>query len=115
MSEYLFSYGTLQKDKVQLDLFGRLLNGARDSLKGYKVSPIEITDKTFLAKGEQKDQRIAVITNDKNDFIEGTVFEVTAEELLHADKYEPEDYKRIKVKLESGKGAWVYAGSIMNK
>ena len=36
------------------------------------------------------------------------VFEITVEELLHADKYEPANYKRIKVKLESGKEAWIY-------
>jgi hypothetical protein len=28
MKEYLFSYGTLQKEKVQLDLFGRILKGS---------------------------------------------------------------------------------------
>ena len=112
MKEYLFSYGTLQKDKVQLDLFGRLLNGGKDILKGYKASIIEVTDEAFLAKGDGKYQRIAISTNDKNDSIEGTVFEVTAEELLHADKYEPEDYKRIKVELESGKKAWVYAAKL---
>ena len=109
MSEYLFSYGTLQKDHVQLRLFGRPLNGIKDRLTGYKVSPIEITDEAFLAKGDGKFQQIATLTNDKNDSIEGTVFEVTKEELLHADKYEPTDYKRIKVKLESGKESWVYA------
>ena len=53
MKEYLFSYGTLQKDKVQLDLFGRLLNGTKDILKGYKLFPIEIKDEKFLAKGEE--------------------------------------------------------------
>ena len=106
--EYLFSYGTLQKDKVQLKLFGRLLNGSKDILRGYKVSSIEITDEAFLAKGDGKDQQIAILTNIKTDFIEGTVFEVTEGELTHADKYEPADYIRIKVKLESGKEAWVY-------
>jgi gamma-glutamylcyclotransferase (GGCT)/AIG2-like uncharacterized protein YtfP len=109
MKEYLFSYGTLQKNNVQLDLFGRLLNGSKDVLKGYKSSIIEITDEVFLARGDGKYQRIAIHTNDKNDFIEGTVFEVTQEELLHGDKYEPGDYIRIKAELESGKEAWVYA------
>jgi hypothetical protein len=36
------------------------------------------------------------------------VFEVTTEELLHADKYEPANYKRIKLVLESGKEACIY-------
>jgi Gamma-glutamyl cyclotransferase, AIG2-like len=109
LTEYLFSYGTLQKDKVQLDLFGRLLNGAKDMLIGYRVSSIEIADPVFLATGAGSHQRIAIVTNEITDFIEGTAFEVNPEELLHADQYEPADYSRIKVKLESGKEAWVYA------
>ena len=108
MKEYLFSYGTLQQNKTQLDLFGRLLTGSKDILKGYKVLPIEIKDPAFLSKGEQKDQRIAMISNG-NDSIEGTVLEVTTEELIVADSYEPEDYARVKVMLESGTQAWVYA------
>ena len=108
MTEYLFSYGTLQKDKVQLDLFGRLLKGRKDKLRGYKASVIEITDTEFLAKGDGKYQQIAMKTNDRNDAIEGTVFEVSEEELHHADKYEPGNYTRVKIELESGTKAWIY-------
>ncbi len=108
MPEYLFSYGTLQKDKTQLDLFGRLLKGSKDVLKGYKLSPIEIKDKKFLAKGEEKIQLTVIATNNHNDGIEGTALELTEEELLFADKYEPDNYKRIKVILQSGKEAWIY-------
>lgn len=109
MAEHLFSYGTLQKEKTQLDLFGRLLKGSKDVLKGYKLSPIEIKDEKFLAKGEEKIQLTVIATNDHNDRIEGTALEVTEEELLFADKYEPDNYKRIKVILQSGKEAWIYA------
>jgi gamma-glutamylcyclotransferase (GGCT)/AIG2-like uncharacterized protein YtfP len=109
MVEYLFSYGTLQKDTVQLKLFGRLLTGTRDVLEGYKAISIEIKDESFLSKGEQKHQRIATLSKDKKDRIEGTVFEVSEKELLHSDGYEPNDYKRVKVMLASGKQAWVYA------
>ncbi|HLG39390.1 MAG TPA: gamma-glutamylcyclotransferase family protein [Chitinophagaceae bacterium] len=108
MNEYLFSYGTLQTDKVQMDLFGRFLKGTKDILRGYRVSPIEITDEVFLAKGDGKHQKIAMISNNQNDFIGGMVFEVTEQELIHAGKYEPADYKRVKAKLQSGKNAWVY-------
>ncbi|MEP6900499.1 MAG: gamma-glutamylcyclotransferase family protein [Actinomycetota bacterium] len=115
MKENLFSYGTLQKDKVQLELFGRLLNGTKDSLKGYKISTIEIKDETFLAKGEEKYQLTAIPSNNKDDVIEGTAFEVSKEELLVADKYEPDDYKRVKVELESGKMVWIYAAAQITK
>jgi gamma-glutamylcyclotransferase (GGCT)/AIG2-like uncharacterized protein YtfP len=108
MKEYIFSYGTLQKEEVQVELFGRILQGSGDVLRGYKASAIEIADESFLSKGEQKNQQTAIISKDKNDMIKGTVFEITKEELLLADKYEPDGYKRIKVVLESGKEAWIY-------
>jgi len=108
MNYYLFSYGTLQKRQVQIDLFGRVLPGRPDTLENYKVAPLEITDEAFLAKGEAQNQLTAIPSTDKNDNIKGTVFEVTEEELLHTDKYEPAGYKRIVVRLASGKKAWLY-------
>ncbi len=88
-------------------MFGRILQGSGDTLIGYKVSTIEIKDESFLLKGEQKYQLTAVISKD-NDNIKGTVFEITEEELRLADKYEPVNYKRVRVALESGKEAWIY-------
>lgn len=107
--EYLFSYGTLQQEEVQLDLFGRKLEGTQDVLTGYAIEEIEIKDEVFLSRGEEKYQRTLVRSNDSNDRIAGTVLKITNEELLLADEYEPDIYKRIKVKLESGKEAWVYS------
>ena len=106
--ELLFSYGTLQKENVQWQLFGRSLKGTRDILQGYKCATIEITDKNFLSKGEDGLQQTLVCTDNGNDYIEGTVLEITKEELLLTDQYEPDNYKRIEVKLDSGKAAWVY-------
>lgn len=108
MNTYLFSYGTLQISKVQEESFGRLLHGSRDALKGYKLSSLEIIDESVLAKSEQKYHPIAIPASDGNNTIEGTVFEISEEEILMADKYEVDDYKRIQVELESGKEAWVY-------
>ncbi|MGB2750875.1 MAG: gamma-glutamylcyclotransferase family protein [Pyrinomonadaceae bacterium] len=106
MSEYLFSYGTLQKAEVQLKLFGRPLNGTSDVLTGYTTSEVEITDEVFLAKGGQNVQLTAIASVD--DKIDGTAFELTADELALADTYEPEGYSRIEVTLASGTKAWVY-------
>lgn len=108
MNENLFSYGTLQKERVQLQLFGRLLIGTKDTLKGYKLSSIEIKDESFLAKGEEKYQLTAILSKDDADIIEGIVLEISEEELLLADKYEPDNYKRVKVALQSGREAWIY-------
>jgi len=107
--EWLFSYGTLQKTKVQLDLFDRILEGSPDNLKGFNIVPIEIRDETFLSTGEQKHQRIAIRSGKETDIIQGTVFAMTEDELFLADSYEPRDYTRIRVLLESGKEAWIYA------
>jgi gamma-glutamylcyclotransferase (GGCT)/AIG2-like uncharacterized protein YtfP len=111
MTEYLFSYGTLQKEKVQQELFGRILKGSGDILRGFKTSVVEITDESFLSKNEQKFQHTAIVSKDKNDLIRGTVFEITPDDLVLADKYEPRNYKRIAVVLESGKKAWIYSAA----
>ena len=47
---YLFSYGTLQQESVQISSFGRLLKGADDALPGYRQSMIEITDPEVIRK-----------------------------------------------------------------
>ena len=111
MTELIFSYGTLQTEKTQRELFGRRLRGTKDVLRGYKLSPIEIADEAFLAKGEEKDQRTLVSAPDDGDIIEGTVLEISKEELLLCDAYEPESYVRFKVVLQSGKEAWTYAAA----
>ncbi len=106
MSEYLFSYGTLQKAGVQLRLFGRRLNGTSDVLTGYSTSKVEITDEAFLAKGEKSVQLTAIRSH--GDKVDGIVFEVSPEELAHADTYEPAEYSRIEVTLASERRAWIY-------
>lgn len=104
----LFSYGTLQKEKVQMESFGRLLHGTRDELPGYRIDMLRITDEAVLATSQQAYHPIALPSEDPQDRIEGMVFEITEEELLAADAYEVADYKRISVILSSGKQAWVY-------
>lgn len=108
MQDYLFSYGTLQNESVQRNLFGRVLRGTKDVVKGYKSVSIEIKDKAFLARGEQPHQQTAVASGKESDEIEGTAFEITNEELAVVDDYEPDGYTRIKVKLQSGNEAWLY-------
>ena len=41
-------------------------------------------------------------------------FEITSEELQAADKYEVDDYRRIKRTLRSGEQAWIYVQSGLN-
>lgn len=108
MKHLLFSYGTLQYEKVQLESFGRILKGNKDVLEGYRLEKLEITDKEVLTKSEQSFHPIAVKTNNPDDFIKGILFEITEQELLQADAYEVDDYTRVWETFKSGKQGWVY-------
>jgi hypothetical protein len=104
----LFSYGTLQKKQVQLKTFGRLLTGKKDALSGYSLKVVEITDPDVLRKSGQKFHPIIEFTGHITDKVDGVLFEVTEGELLNADAYEVNDYKRIFAKFKSGKQGFVY-------
>ncbi|MBS1765302.1 MAG: gamma-glutamylcyclotransferase [Bacteroidetes bacterium] len=105
---FLFSYGTLQLQSVQLANYGRLLTGKHDKLFGYKIEQIIITDPDVLSKSKTNSHPIAVKSSDKNDFIEGMIFEITEYELAQTDKYEVSDYLRVLETFESGTKAWIY-------
>src|SRR6476660_2442130 len=105
--ESLFSYGTLRLAEVQLETFGRKLDGKPDALPGYKLVMITITDEEFVIKSGTPDHRNLQFTGNSADVVEGVVFKVTSNELEQADSYEPEGYERVKVQLRSGRNAWV--------
>lgn len=107
----LFSYGTLQYKKVQIETFGRELQGKRDKLIGYKISIIKINNQDVISKSEALEHPIIEYTGNKEDIVKGVLFYIINKELIKADSYEVEEYKRIKVKLESGEKAWVYIKS----
>lgn len=107
-SELLFSYGTLQDKPVQIASFGRELTGHPDAMVGYTQTMIAITDPEVVATSGKTHHPIVQPSESPTDEVPGTVFEVTPEELAAADKYEVSDYKRVSVRLKSGKQAWVY-------
>ena len=107
-NENLFTYGTLQLEEVQLDTFGRKLEGRPDVLPGYRLVTIRIEDADFVAKSGTADHRNLEFTGNASDFVEGIVFSVTREELEKSDSYEPEGYERVAVPLQSGTNAWIY-------
>ncbi len=100
---YLFSYGTLQKEQVQLETFGRILQGEKDTLLGYQLDMIEITDPEVLRKSGQKYHPVLQFSGSSEDQVEGILFEVTEDEILQADEYEVDDYKESKPYLHQGK------------
>ena len=107
-TERLFSYGTLQTESVQLSTFGRRLAGSPDALVGYCLRMIKIEDQDFVATSGAEYHRTLEFTGSASDFVEGTVFSVTQQEIEQADAYEPDGYKRVRVQLQSGTEAWIY-------
>jgi len=105
----LFSYGTLQLADVQLQTFGRLLSGDVDSLRGYERALVPVEDDAVTAETGMTHYANALFNGDESSAVEGTVFEVTEDELAAADEFErPAKYERRDVRLRSGKNAWVY-------
>ncbi|WP_125779290.1 gamma-glutamylcyclotransferase family protein [Pseudoalteromonas rubra] len=109
--EALFSYGTLQQPQVQLDTFGRLLDGEADSLIGYRLGQVRISDPTVLKSSNKEYHPILIHTANPDDEVTGTVFLITQQELMRADSYEVDDYARQEATLKSGKTCWIYAAS----
>ena len=105
---YLFSYGTLQLESVQFATFGRALRGEADALPGYRRETVEITDADVIRKSGAATHPIVVASANPADRVAGTVFQITEAELSAADAYEVSDYRRVSVRLQSGREAWVY-------
>lgn len=99
----VFIYGTLQDEKIQQQIFGRILQGSEDSLNGYHLGKITIPcDETgsiypAIRKSETKE-----------DIVSGVVYELSKTDLKKADEYEGKNYKREKVQLSSGAEAWAF-------
>ena len=104
---YLFSYGTLQQESVQMASFGRLLTGKPDILPGWRRERVEITDAEVFAISGTRCHPI-VVPGTPSDEVTGIAFEIREEELSGADRYEVADYKRVAVRLKSGIDAWAY-------
>lgn len=105
----LFSYGTLQQEEVQISTFGRKLNGQKDLLLGFEPSLVKIADAGLAARLGRTHHDNVTPTGDDWSNVQGTVFEVTDDELAKADRFEAEfAYQRTNGALASGKDAWVY-------
>ncbi|NOU49867.1 gamma-glutamylcyclotransferase [Pseudoalteromonas sp. JBTF-M23] len=107
--EALFSYGTLQQTQVQLDTFGRELDGSKDTLIGYTLGEVTITDPKVVASSGKSVHPILIHTGSPTDHVNGTVFLLTDDELTQADNYEVDEYVRVQAHLASGKRCWIYA------
>ena len=105
----LFSYGTLQREDVQLSTLGRRLTGATAELVRFEPSLVRIDDPQVAAAiGKTHHANVRFNGNDASR-VPGMVFEVTDAELTRLDGYEAAFlYERVVATLASGKQAWVY-------
>ncbi len=92
---YLFSYGTLQQEAVQVSTFGRKLEGEKDALPGFREALVKIDDPGVVALSGKTHHPIVQATGEAGDSVAGMVFLVTPQELLNADTYEVSAYRRI--------------------
>ena len=108
LTEFLFSYGTLQLEAVQMAIFGRRLTGKRDVLPGFEETLLVIEDQAIISISGKTHHTIAKFTGRTSDAISGTVYAVIPDEIQSADKYEVAACQRVAVVLQSGIRAWVY-------
>jgi len=106
---FLFSYGTLQQERVQLSTFGRRLEGRRDELVGFEPSRVKIVDPQVAARFGTTHHDNVTFNEREDSRVPGMVFEITDAELASADEYEAVySYERHATTLASGLQAWVY-------
>lgn len=109
--ERLFSYGTLRLPQVQRELFGAELPTTSDTLVGWRLRMLRISDAAVLAMSGATEHPILERTGEAFDRVDGAVLELTPEQLAAADAYEVDDYRRVRASLASGLDAWVYAAA----
>jgi ABC-type proline/glycine betaine transport system ATPase subunit len=107
-TEFLFSYGTLQLEAVQMATFRRQLAGTSDALRGFDLVSLKIEDQTVISMSGKAHHTMARFTGRASDVVSGTVFAVTPDEIQNADKYEVAAVRRVAVVLQSGVRAWAY-------
>lgn len=110
-SEALFTYGTLQSASVQLDTFGRLIEGEDDVLAGFRLDQVEIADPRVVELSGAAAHPILCETQNPLDKVVGRVLWLSPDELEAADEYEVALYRRARVTLASGREAWVYVSA----
>ena len=106
---WIFSYGTLRQPEVQIGIFGRRLEGEQDALAGHALRLQRVTDPEVIAISGTAEHPALVETDKAEDELTGWAFAVSEAELPLADAYEAASfYRRMPVRLKSGRHAFVY-------
>ncbi|TDW47630.1 gamma-glutamyl AIG2-like cyclotransferase [Curtobacterium sp. PhB42] len=107
----VFSYGTLRQPLVQESLFGGHVPTTPDTLPGWRLDWVAITDPEVV-RTSGSDLHPILRRGAPDDVVEGVALTLGYEWQLRAvDDYEVADYQRIRVELTSGLSAWVYVAA----
>lgn len=107
----VFSYGTLRQSEVQDVLFGEVVRTIDDSLPGWRLDWVTITDADVI-RTSGSDRHPIIRRGTAEDRVDGAYLVLGREWQLSAvDKYEVADHQRIEVPLASGTTAWVYVAA----
>lgn len=109
--ESLFTYGALQAPDVQLDTFGRLIDGEDDALAGFRLDDGEVGDDRSPSSQAAHRRRVLRHTGHPHDRVFGAVLPLSPAELDAADELLAAGARRVSVVLESGLSAWVYVAA----
>lgn len=106
---WIFSYGTLRQPEVQVGIFGRRLEGEEDALPGHITRIQKVTDPHVIALSGSDEHPALVDTGNSEDEVVGLALAIDEAELALADAYEaPSRYRRMPIRLKSGREAFVY-------
>lgn len=107
MKHFVFSYGTLRQADVQAALYGREIPTVEDSLPGYQLHWLTITDPEVI-RTSGSDRHPILQQGKAEDSVAGARLQLSEAELHITDGYEVDDYERREVVLSSGITAWAY-------
>ena len=85
---YLFSYGTLQLESVQLEIFGVKLAGEKDTLCAYIVEDMRILDAKVIAASGEDIHPILKYTGQEQDRVSGMVLEINDKGILQKKDFQ---------------------------
>ena len=83
-TEFLFSYGTLQLEAVQMATFGRHMDGTPDAMCGFELAELKIEDPAVIEISGKAYHTMAKFTGRVTDVIAGMVFAVSLDEIQYA-------------------------------
>lgn len=106
----LFVYGTLRLPQVQLDTFGRVIDGNDEVLLGYTLDYLDVIDPHVPELSGRSTHPVLRATGNRLDKVFGRVLLVTDEEVDAADEYAAHSHHRARVLLTGDREAWVYIG-----